>query len=186
MSRWDKEREMTMPQVEITKEILEKARDYVPEREKRAFVNLRAERVFDRIALSNDGNPYPDMYLINASIRQRYLNGILAHFYFGHSFDAEGADELLMTEEDSDRWSGSHVPGQVEAWKRDPDVRGKAFNLLSDYKDFCRRFDERIRGVMAIQNDSVIRQQILNEQTLKELPGLMEQLRGLADRDDGK
>ena len=178
--------------ITLTSEMMERARDYVPLAEKEAWCAENAPRVFDKLAITADGETMPPMYMVNAGLKSRYLMGALTKLYFGvettQSFavtapvkDAEGdgKDEWLMSEADYDRWAGSHVFNQLERMKRDAWHKIKAFDLLADYRDLEKRFSTQISGLLAVQNDPVIRQNELSTAVVKELPQIMQALREL-------
>ena len=57
--------------IELTKELMTAARDYVPLEEKEAWVAENAPRCFDKLAISADDEPLPPMYMVNAGLKSR-------------------------------------------------------------------------------------------------------------------
>ena len=165
--------------MEITKEMLKNARDYVPLAEKEAWVAANAPRCFDRLAITADDEPVPPMYMVNTGLKSRYLMAALVRLYFGNE-SADG-DEWLMPEAEYDRWAGSHVFNQLERWKHDNDLKYKAYDLIADYKDLEKRFSAQISSLLAVQNDPVIRQMEYTATQMKDLPALLEQLKALQE-----
>lgn len=164
--------------IELTGDIMQKARDYVPLAEKEAWVAENAPRCFDKLAITSDGEPVPPMYMVNAGLKSRYLMGALVKLYFEATpFTPE--TDWLMTEADYDRWAGSHIMNQLERMKHDTTYRYKAYDLTADFKDLEKRFSTQITGLLTVQNDSVIRQNELSAAQFKELPDILKQLKEL-------
>ena len=165
--------------VEITREMLTAARDYVPLSEKEAWAAESAAKCFDRLEITAGGERLPAMYAVNSSRRSRYLMGALAGLYFGVSFDAEEGDPALMREDCYDAWAGGHVLNQLERWKRDPEARNKCFDLAADFKDLEKRFSAQLMNLLNVQNDPVARQNELTAAAVRELPGVLGEIRAL-------
>lgn len=175
--------------IEITKEMLAGARDYVPNAEKEAWVAENAAKCFDRLAITSDGEELPTMYMVNEGLRRRFLMTAFAEMYLKQDKEADERDEALMNDACFDRWAGSHVFNQLERLKRDAELRDKVFDLLADFKDLEKRFSAQLAGLLAVQNDSVVRQSQYTAAQMKALPGLLEELKKLSDRKgeaDGK
>lgn len=175
--------------IEITRELLEAARDYVPLAEKEAWVAENAPKCFDRLMITSDDEPLPPMYMVNTGLKSRYLMAALIGLYFGKA-DWTVSDEnekWLLPVENYDAWAGSHVFNQLERWKRDTELRSKAYDLMYDYKDLEKRFSTQISSLLAVQNDSVVRQAEYTATQIKEtLPAVVEQLKGLQEQKDAE
>ena len=76
----------------ITKEMMLAARDYVPLAEKEAWVAENAPKCFDKLAISADNEPLPPMYMVNTSLKSRYLMAALMRLYFRCGKADEGED----------------------------------------------------------------------------------------------
>ena len=168
--------------VEITKEFLEAARDYVPLAEKEAWVAENAPKCFDKLEITSDEEQMPEMYLINTGLKSRYLMAALVSMYFGLNVVPDRDDEYLMATEQYDEWAGSHVINQLERWKRDSELKFKAYDLMFDYKDLEKRFSAQLSSLLAVQNDSVIRTAQHTSAGLKELLLVLEQLKALQEQ----
>lgn len=167
-----------MEKLVITKEMMEAARDYVPNAEKEAFVAHCASRCFDKLAITGtDGEPAPDMYMVNSGLKARYLMGALSALYFGIPYD--GDDE--MSEEAYDQWAGSHALNQIERWKREASLRDKCYDLLADFKDLEKRLSTQINGLLNVMNDTVLRQNEYTAAQVKELPTMLKALQELQE-----
>lgn len=169
-----------MEKLIITKEMMEAARDYLTNAEKEAFVAEYAARCFDKLAITGtDGEPAPDMYMVNSGLKARYLMGAFAALYFGISFKGDETGE--MSEEEYDQWAGSHVLNQVERWKRDAALRDKCYDLLADFKDLEKRLSTQINGLLNVMNDAVLRQNDYMAAQVKELPAMLKALQELQE-----
>lgn len=176
--------------MEITKEMIEKARDYVTNAEKQKWVDTTATKCFDQLSIKLGEETLPTMYMVNASIKSRYLMTALISLYFGEKFKGDETDEGLMCEEDYDKWAGSHIVCQIDRWKRDADIRDKCFDLLHDYHELEKRLSSQITGILTVQNDMVVRQSQYSADMMKQLPAMLKELKDLAEhqqlgKDDG-
>ena len=174
--------------IELTKELMLGARDYIPLAEKEAWVAENAPKCFDQLAITADDEAMPPMFMVNTGLKSRYLMAALVNLYFrAKKTDASEADEWLMSVEEYDAWAGSHVFNQLERWKRDGDLKFKAYDLLYDYKDLEKRFSAQISSLLAVQNDPVIRQEQQTATNIKDLPAVLEQLKALQEENkDGE
>lgn len=175
--------------IEITREMLTGARDYVPNAEKEAWVAENAAKCFDRLAITSDGEELPTMYMVNEGLRRRFLMTAFVKTYLRQKAEADERDETVISESCYDKWAGSHVFNQMERMKKDENLRDKCFDLLADYKDLEKRFSAQLAGLLTVQNDSVVRQAQYTSTQMKALPGLLDELKKLADRKgeaDGK
>ena len=145
--------------IEITKEMIQAAKDYIPLGVKEAWVSDNAAKCFDRLQITADEQPMPPMYMVNNGLRARYLMAAFVGFYLCKDYTAESEEnKALMSVEDYDEWAGSHVFNQIERWKRELDIRDKCFDMLSDYRALEKQFNAAVNGLLSVQNDQVIRQ----------------------------
>lgn len=170
--------------IEITKETILEARDYVPLTEKEDWVADVAPKCFNKLAITADGEPVPPMYMVSTGLKCRYLMAALAGMYFGAEYQGDEKDPTMMSEAEYDRWASSHVLNQLERMKRESDVRDKCFDLLTDYKDLEKRLSSQINSLLTVQNDSVIRQTQYTTAQMKELPLILAQLKELQGKVD--
>lgn len=165
--------------VELTKEMILAAKDYVPLEVKRAWVADCSDKCFDRLAITADGETMPPMYMVNSGLKARCLMGAFVGMYLGLDYEPDADNALLMSAEDYDKWAGSHIFNQFERMKRDPDVRDKCFDLLFDYRVLEKMFHAAVNGLLLVQNDPVIRQNELMATQMKELPKVLTQMKEL-------
>lgn len=165
----------------ITKEMVMDARDYLENAVKEAWVSENATKCFDRLSITADGEPVPPMYIVNEGLKRRYLMAAFAALYMKQDYEAEEKDTSLMTEECFDRWAGGHAFEQLQRMKHDAVVRDKCYDIVADYRELERRFVAQITGLLAVQNDVVIRQNEYSAAQIKALPEIIEQLKNLQE-----
>lgn len=165
--------------VQLTKEMLLNASDYIANSDKEAWVADTAPKCFDRLSIAVNGDTMPEMYMVNTGLKSRYLMTAFVKQYLKQEYEADGTDAALMSDTEYDKWAGGHVFCQVDRWKRDVDVRDKCYDLLYDYHDLEKRFTSQIMGLLTIQNDSVLRQSQYMETQFKQLPEVISQLKEL-------
>lgn len=165
----------------LTRDMMNQARDYIPLAEKEAWVAENAPKVFDKLAITSDNDPMPPMYMVNTGLKSRYLMAALVRLYFKIAPDEPNEDEWLISVTEYDAWAGSHVINQLERFKRDAELKTKAYDLILDYKDLEKRFSAQISSLLAVQNDPVIRQAQQSAAMIKELPAVLEQLKALQE-----
>ena len=171
--------------MEITKGMILEAHDYVTNAAKDSWVDRVAPNCFNRLSISADDEQLPAMYMVNASLKSRYLMSALVSLYLGVTYDAEDDDPLLMTEAEYDKWACSHAICQIDRWKRDADVRDKCFDLLYDYHELEKRLSSQITGLLTVQNDPVVRQSQQTSDMIKKFPEMLNELKELADKHQG-
>jgi hypothetical protein len=164
----------------ITKDIVLGASDYITYELKEEWVGNTAPKCFDKLSITNDGEPVPPMYMVNIGLKNRYLMVLLAGMLH-MEYESEEEDTTLMTVDCYNRWAGSHVMNQLDRLKRDTEVRDKVYDLLYDFREAEKMLSAQIYGLLAVQNDSVIRQSEMMATSIKELPQIMEQLKELQE-----
>lgn len=160
-----------MEVIAVTEEMLLSAREYVPLAEKERFVSTVATNCFDKLSIGT-GNAekdgaMPPYYKENYGLKARYLMAALAELYFGVKFfPASEADELRMLEEQYEAWASGNPLNQIESIKhtsRDPAVKSKCFDLLSDYRTLEKMLNAECYGLLKAMNDPVTRFSMLME-----------------------
>ena len=173
--------------IEIKKEMILAACDYIPVAEKEAWVGERADKCFDRLAITANGEQMPPMYSVNVSLRNRYLMAAFAKRYLKQEIETEDGTPDLMTETEYDRWAGSHVFGQIDRLKRDAEVRDKCYDLMADYKELSKWLATQINSMLTVQNDPVVRQAEFGLAQVEEaLPELLMQFQQFQKLQEGR
>ena len=173
-----------MEQYVITRETMVAAKSYLPITKKMEFLD-HASECFDRLSITNGNDPMPPMWKENAGLKARYLLAALLHFYLEEpTLVFEDAEHFLISEETFDKFASSHPIMQIERFKRDKDesIRNKAYDLLADYFQLEKAFNAEIRSMLDVQNDMVVRQQLLNKMVVQELPAILPQLQELMSK----
>lgn len=172
--------------MEITEKMIERANSYISIVEKEEFVSRNAPNCFDRLQISADGDQMPPMYMENTALKSRYMMYALAKLYFGEKVETErgedGNETELLTVAEYDKWAGSHVFMQLERMKKNASVRDRIFDIMSDYYSLDKMFDRQLRGLLAVQNDSVMRNGFMMKSDMAELPKLLEELTKLQSK----
>ena len=145
----------------IKAETIEQASSYVPLMKKEQVIEKAASKCIDTVELAakdTAGNvsPMPPFFRENGGRKSRYLMGIFVKFYLRQNFEPT-EDDVLMALDDYDRYAGSHVFNQLESIKQsttDRALRNKIFDIITDYKDFEKRFNSAVYSEIRINNDS--------------------------------
>lgn len=176
-----------MEKIIITEDMIAAANDYLPNATKEGWVSETAAKCFNRLAITADDEEMPPMYMVNEGLKRRYLMKAFAELYMKQRTGADAKDEALMDEEDYDRWAGSHVFEQLNRMKHIVAVRDKCFDILADFKDLEKRLASQLSGLLAVQNDAVLRQSQYTTAQMKELPQVIQALQEYQTaREDGR
>ena len=171
----------------ITEELIrDKARSYVPIKEKQDFVNAVSGLCFDVLNISaNTGDSAtPPLYKENPAKKQKYLAAAIAKLYLGEGFtQASEDDPWMMTDEDYDFFSVVRPLSQIERIRRgtkDRELQDKCFDLMQDYKDLREMLNSEIHGLMRAMNDTLARFQML--QAVQATPEYLEEQKEALDK----
>lgn len=172
--------------ITITEDMIAQACDYIPNADKQAWVIENAAKCFDKLEITADGEAVPPMYMVNEGLKRRYLMAAFAEKHLHQHYEPDEKDAALMSEAEYDRWAGSHVFGQMQRMKHIVSARDKCFDILEDWRDLTERFQAQLNGLLAVQNDAVMRQGEYTASQMKELPEVLKQLREYQEaRTDG-
>lgn len=171
----------------ITEELIrDKARSYVPVKEKQDFVNAVSGLCFDvlNISATTGDSATPPLYKENPVKKQKYLSAAIAKLYLGEGFtQASEDDPWMMTDEDYDFFSAVRPLSQIERIRRgtkDREIQDKCFDLMQDYKDLREMLNSEIHGLMRAMNDTLARFQIL--QAIQVTPEYLEEQKEALDK----
>lgn len=151
-----------MEKIIITPEMLREANDTIPLMERQELLENIAADCISRVRMTfiptgeTEEQPMPERYQEYRVNTALYLMGVLAVKYLKQSFGGEG-ESLKMPLNQYDNWNASHVLSQIENFKADKDLRDKAFNLLTDYREFRNALYREIETVLGHHNDVVWR-----------------------------
>lgn len=159
---------------ELTKEAMAKAKTYMPLREKETLAKQIAELSLDNIdtkklGVANELVALPQLKEENLARKSCLLLNTLLGFYFDIELDAEKDGAELY-----DEYAGGHLLNQIERFKTDAELKFKAFDILSDYKEFKKMVDIEIYNLKTVHNDGLTR--LLRGLSLFATPELVEQM----------
>ena len=168
----------------VTEEAMAEVNTYLPIRLKTELIERLAEKCISKaeISASIDGQDMlmPTMYRENTNIKSRYLMGIFVRLYLCGTFKPELEDDIwLIPEDEYDKWAGGHVFNQIERFKQNPKLKNTCFDMISDYKDFEKRFNAEVYANITAMNDPVARQLAAMQASVTpdSIEGMMEQLK---------
>lgn len=146
----------------INEAVLRDSTTYVSLRIKEAMVNELAEQCIDRVELatkttSGRNEPMPPFYRENEGRTSRCLMGVFVKYYFKGWEPKVEVAKLMLSEAEFDYYAGNHIFNQIERLEqsaRDPEIKNRIADMLSDYRDFERRFKTAIQSAIRINNDS--------------------------------
>ncbi len=147
----------------ITEEAMAEVNTYVPIRIKTELIDRLAEKCIIRseITASIDGEDMlmPPMYREDTNVKSRYLMGIFVRLYLCGTFKPDDEKDIwLIPEDEYDKWAGGHVFNQIERFKQNQKLKNTCFDMISDYKDFEKRFNTEVYSLINAMNDPVARQ----------------------------
>ena len=148
---------------EVTREMMEKAQTYIPIAMKEFIASDVARACIKRTKLihnheieeESEDNPYgiSPVYCESSSTKARVLMTILMVFYL----EAWSDDTpMLCALDDYDKVASAHVLNQIERYKT-TDLREKAFDLISDYREMEKYLNSAIYSVLREVNDPIAR-----------------------------
>lgn len=165
----------------ITAELLAKATDYLPNAKKQELVEAYAPYCFDKLQLRAGDNELPPMNAENAANKARCVATALyaEYLHLPVEYDAE-TENTLITWECFDAYGAAHVINQIERQKTDATVRDKCFDLLQDYRDFEKRLNVHLYGLMNVMNDAASRllTTMASPETTESIDKALEELKG--------
>lgn len=142
--------------ITLTKEIIEKARDYIPIERKHTWCRNVAIACVKQVPVTGNGNEgaftLPDRWEENTMARQMALASALAQNYLGI-----WSEEDVLQAVDYDEIMGSHLINQMERLKSDKEIRDKVFNVMYDYNELKKMLNSEIYSRLGHLNDTLSR-----------------------------
>lgn len=174
-----------MAEINITREDIERAKDYLPLDIKETMVRLMAPLCLEQVRNPNSSGarPLPDIVRESRKMRQQCLMGVFAQWYMGRKIEMQIASYVdndgktqekpinyCMSADEYDKWAGSHVMNQMERWKRAKNtVSNKVYDIMYDFKAFENMLLGAIRDEVDARNDPALRMmQMMDAQTSPE------------------
>ena len=127
--------------------------------------------------------PLPDMFREDQLKKSLFLRGVALHYYLHKTVGGKVASDLadlLCPADEYDAWGNLH--NQMERMKSSAATRDKAYDILTDFRDFERKLNAEIFAIIQTQNDPCARiMAMMGEQTTPEaLEGLKEQVEAVS------
>lgn len=138
----------------LTEEMMRNAKTYMPMAVKMKLSDEISELCVKIEDKEKSGDIYalPPLKTEQEALKIMMLQNTLLGFYF----DIE-VDEKKDAFEVYDHYAGSHILNQIERYKQNAEIRTKAFDLLSDFRDFRRMVDARIERILYSENNALDR-----------------------------
>ena len=150
-----------MEYFEITKEMLLKAKTFMPLEVKRIMSDdiatkcLKEAKVEERAGIPS--LPLPPLVEESPETKAILLASTLFGFYFDVEMEYEEREDGTGVYDSYNYYFGGHPLNQIERFKGDKDVKNIAFDLLEDWREFKKLVDTKIFGLKARKNDSLAR-----------------------------
>ena len=146
-----------MEKFTITKEIIEKATDYIPLAEKQAIAKVIAENSIEPIEMSvlsvqaDSTLALPQRYEENWLLKKLYL----AQYFLTEYLHIELSENFSV--KDYDNFFNAHPFEQLERLKRNKEIADKVFDILADYGELKKLTEVEIYNAKAARNDTLER-----------------------------
>lgn len=140
--------------ITLTKEIIQKANDYIPIERKHIWVRNVAAAVVVPVTVSGGDSSVvlPDRHEENTMARTMAMASVLAQNYLGVY-----SEETVLQAADYDEIMSSHLVNQLERMKSDKELRDKIFNILYDYSELKKMLNTEIYSRLGHLNDTLAR-----------------------------
>lgn len=148
-----------METFKITKEMLVRAKSYMPLAEKISYsksvaeICLKEYKTADENVSGEKFLAYPYLKGEDMGLKSVLLLNVLLGFYF----DIEVKDDSEKVYEQYDYYAGGNILNQIERFKSDYEIKDKIFDLIADYKDFKKMVDTEIYNLKTLSNDGLAR-----------------------------
>lgn len=158
--------------VEITREIIQNARTYMPIAAKERLAEEIAEWTVDPVEVSKEEFiPVPPVYKENRALKYMFLMGILCRYYLQIEFDCQSIRlmengvhvgdqpiDFYPSQEAYDKLAESVIMNQLERLKKsEKDISNIIFDFLYDFKILENMVNGEIKDYVAQKNDVVSR-----------------------------
>lgn len=147
----------------LTEEDFLNANSYVEIAAKAAEARLYAQYCIDKIDIILDKDKdnkevLPPMYQENPMMKSLFGMQFLLYHYFKKLAPDENG-EIILTAQEYDEWGEGSILNTIERFKmsKNLDVRNKAFDIASDYREFYRMLGTEIASALNAKNDLLSR-----------------------------
>lgn len=158
------------------------ARSYMPLEEKMALAYSIAPKCVLAAIADGGAIKIPNIYIEDNAVKAVYLMQVLVERYIGIPAKSK------FTSVDYDYYAGGHILNQIERFKGNSALKDKAFDLLSDFKDFKKLLDCEIINEKTKKNDALMRgtlciQALVSADNIKALKEELDKQKGLGSDD---
>lgn len=158
--------------IEVTKEKLKEARQYLAIGAKARLAEQIAEWVVQPVEMAQDESiPIPPMFKENRAIKNIIMMGILCKYYLCLDFEYQSINliengvkvgeqpiDFYPTMEAYDELAKSNIINQLERLKKsDKEISNIIFDMMYDYKCLEQMVNSEIKDYVAIKNDLITR-----------------------------
>lgn len=150
-----------MDKFKITKEMIVKAKSYMPLQAKTAYAQSVAEiclKDYKTAEQNIEGEKFlalPYLKGEDMGLKSVLLINVLLGFYF--DIEVKEFEKPEEVYKQFDYYAGGNLLNQIERFKSEVDVKDKVFDLIADYKDFKKMVDTEIYNLKALNNDPIAR-----------------------------
>lgn len=158
--------------IEITKEMIQAARTYMPLDIKQRLVESLSDFITDPVKVpQSDVIPLPPIYKENRALKNRFMMGVFCRYYLNMDFETdvvhllEDGKEVEVQKLDYypttaayDDLASSSIMNQMERLKKnDKNICNIIFDMLYDFKTFEQMLNAEIKDYLAQKNDILSR-----------------------------
>lgn len=148
----------------LTEEDFLNATSYVDIPVKAAEARIYANYCIDKIEVKvgngekEDKESLPPLYQENPMMKSLFgMQFLLFHYFKKIQPDENG--EIILTAAEYDEWGEGSILNTIERFKmsKNMDIRNKAFDIATDYREFYRMLGTEIASVLTEKNDLLSR-----------------------------
>lgn len=147
----------------LTEEDFLNAESYVPLPSKAAEARLYAQYCIDKADIivgekGKDKEVLPPIYQENPMMKSLFGMQFLLYHYF-HKLAPDENGDIILTAKEYDEWGEGSILNTIERFKmsKNLDIRNKAFDIATDYREFYRMLGTEIASALNANNDLLAR-----------------------------
>lgn len=144
----------------LTEEDILNATTYIPSAKKIALAHIVAEQSIVKVNVTaneegEEEKSLPDRWSENYSVRSIAQMMVLIQEYLNQKTEKEDG----FTVAEYDEWGESAVFNQLDRFKqsKNAEVRNRVYDLLDDYREFCKFVGSDITMQLSVRNDPITR-----------------------------
>lgn len=142
---------------QLTEQDILNAESYMPLSKKMAMAIAFAEQCIDPVEIKvvngKHTETFPPRYKENAQSRMLYSMMVLLEYYLKQPVKEQ------FSSPDYDEWGKVALMNQLDRFKssKNQDVRNKVYDIVDDYREFCKMLGSEINSTVECKNDVVAR-----------------------------